>query len=147
MRGGHANAAERDDMQHQQEEALANLATATTADRQEVTALISRNVTLTHEQRTATATIATLKQCLESCSCATTPRTGERGYQRRQASQQHQHNPGRDTTPLDPNGYCWSHGYRISMGQNGSSFYNTLPIHQRASTRANPMGGSTKNKP
>ena len=47
MRGGHANAAERDDMQQQQEEALTNLATATEADRQEVTALSSSNTTLT----------------------------------------------------------------------------------------------------
>ena len=37
MRGGHANAAERDEMQQQQAEVLANLATAKAADRQAVT--------------------------------------------------------------------------------------------------------------
>ena len=147
MRGAHANAAERYDMQHQQVEALASLATATAADRQAVTALSSSNATLTQELCPATATIATLQQSLASCSCATMPGTGERGQQRRQASQQRQHNRGRDTTPLDPNGYCWSHGYCISMGHNGASCYNTLPGHQRAATRADPMGGSTKNKP
>ena len=76
MRGGHNNAAERGDMQQQQAEALANLAIATAADRQAVTALISSNATLTRELCTATATIATLQQHLASCSRATTPRTG-----------------------------------------------------------------------
>ena len=36
MRGGHANAAERDEMQQQQAEALANLAIETASDRQAV---------------------------------------------------------------------------------------------------------------
>ena len=147
MRGGHANTAERDDMQQHQAEALANLAIATAADRQAVTSLSSSNATLTQELRTATSTIATLQQRLDSCSCVTTPQTGARGQQRRQASQQRQNNPGRDTTSLDPNGYCWSHGYRISMVHNGASCYYTLPGHQRTATRADPIGGSTKNKP
>ena len=147
MRGRHANTAERDDMQQQQAEALANLDTSTAADRQAVTTLSSSNATLTQELCTTTATIATLKQRLASCPCATTPQTGARGQQRRQASQQRQKNPGRDTTPLDPSGYCWSHGYRISMGQNGASCYNILPGYHRAAIRDDLMRGSTKNKP
>ena len=146
MRGGHAKNVERDDMQQQQEEALANLATATVEDRQAVTALISSNATLTQELRTATATIAMLQLRLVSCSYATTPRTGARGQQRQQAIQQIQHNPGRDTMPLYPNRYCWSHGYLIRIVHNGASCYNTLPGHHRAATRADPMGGSTKKK-
>ena len=78
MRGGHANAAEFE-RQQQQAEALANLATATAADRQALAELSISDETLTHELRTATATIATLKQRLESCECAPTPRTGKRG--------------------------------------------------------------------
>ena len=57
MRGGHANAAERDEMQQQQAEALANLATSTAADRQEVAELSISNATLTHELHTSTTTI------------------------------------------------------------------------------------------
>ena len=106
MRGGHANDVERDEMQQQQAEALANLATATAADRQSVAELYISNATLTHELCTSTATIATLQQCLESCACDTTPRTGVKGQQRRPANQQRQHNPSRDFTPLDPDGYC-----------------------------------------
>ena len=80
MRGGHANAAEFERKQ-QQAEALANLATATAADRQEVAELSISNATLTHELRTETATISTLQQRLASCACNPKPRTGEKGQQ------------------------------------------------------------------
>ena len=112
-----------------------------------MTDLFISNATLTHELRTATATIATLQQRLASCACATTPRTGAKGQQWRPENQQRQHNPSRNFTPLDPDGYCWSHGYHVSKGHNGPFCYNTLPGHQHAATRADPMGGSTKNKP
>ena len=85
MSGGHANAAEFE-RQQQQAEALANLATATAADIQTVSELSIGNATLTHEFWAATATIATLQQCLESCVCAPTPRTGTKGQQRRPAN-------------------------------------------------------------
>ena len=140
MRGGHANTAEFE-RQQQQAEALSNLATATAADRQTVADLSIRNATLTNELRTETATIATLQQRLESWESAPTPRTGKKGQK------QHQQNPRREFTPLDPDGYCWSYGYNVSRGHNGSSCYNTLPGHHSAATRVDPMGGSTKNKP
>ena len=140
MRGEHTNAAEFE-RQQQQAEALANLATATAADMQAVAELSIINATLTHELRTATATIATLHQRLASCECAPTPRTGKKG------KKQHQQNPRRKFTPLDPDGYCWSHGYNVSRGHNGALCYNTLPGHQSAATSADPIGGSTKNKP
>ena len=129
MRCVQANAAVMEDIQHQQAEALANLATATEAERQAVTALIISNATLTNELRAETATIATLQQHLSIFSCTTTPQTGARGHQCQQTSQQRQYIPVRDMTPLDPNGYSWSHGYCISMGHNGSSCYNTLTGH------------------
>ena len=112
MREGHANAAEFE-MQQQQAEALANLATVTAADRQAVAELSISNATLTHELRTEIAMTATLQQSLASCACAPTPQTGTKVQQRRPANQQRQHNPSRDFTPLDPDGYCWSHGYHV----------------------------------
>ena len=140
MRGGHANAAEFE-RQQQQAEALANLATATAADRQAVAELSISNATLTHELRTETATIAKLQQSLASCECAPTPRTGKKGHKQRQQ------NPSREFTSQDPDGFCWSHGYNVSRVHNGALCYNTLPGHQSAATRADPTGGSTKNKP
>ena len=139
MRGGHANAAEFE-IQQQQAEALANLATETSADRQAVAELSIRNTTLTHELRTATATITTLQQRLASCDCAPTPRRVKKGQKQRQQ------NPSRDFKPLDPDGYFWSHGYNVSRGHNGASCYNTLPGNQIAASRADPMEGSKKNK-
>ena len=123
------------------------MATSTAADRQEVTELSSSNATLTNELRAATSTIATLQQHLAIFSCATTPQTLTRGQHCLQASQQRQHNLVRNMTPLDPNGYCRSHGYRIRMGHNGSSYYKTLPRHQCAAIGADPIGGIINNKP
>ena len=98
MRGGHANAVEFE-RQQQQAEVLANLATETAADRQEVAELSISNATLTHELRTATSTITTLQQRLESCECDPTPRIGKKGQKQRQQ------NPSREFTPLDLDGY------------------------------------------
>ena len=139
MRGGHANTAEFE-RQQQQAEALANLATEMAAERQAVADLSISNATLTHELRIVTATIATLQQRLASCECAPTPRTGKKGQK------QHQKNPRREFMPLDPDGYCWSHGYNVSRGHSGALCYNTLPGHHSAATRSDPMGGSNKNK-
>ena len=146
MRGGHANTAEIETHQ-QQTEALANLATETAEDRQALAELYISNVALTHEFRAATATISTLQQPLASCACAPTPQTGKKGQQRRPANQKRQKNPRRDFTPLDPDGYFWSHGYHVSRGHNGASCYNTLPGHQSVAIRADPMGGNKNHKP
>lgn len=49
--------------------------------------------------------------------------------------------------PLDPTGYCWTHGYRVSTSHNSSSCNNPAHGHQKTATRMNTMGGSSKNKP
>jgi hypothetical protein len=45
---------------------------------------------------------------------------------------------------LDPDGYCWSHGYRVVKGNDSSNCAGKLLGHQDGATRANTMGGSTK---
>jgi hypothetical protein len=49
----------------------------------------------------------------------------------------------------DPNGYCWSHGYRVCVGHNSMtcSLAATDPNHKKDATRENNMGGSQKGKP
>jgi hypothetical protein len=37
-------------------------------------------------------------------------------------------------TPLDPNGYCWSHGYRVGVGHNSSTCTNKRDGHQDGAT-------------
>jgi len=51
----------------------------------------------------------------------------------------------RKTLNLDPNGYCWTHGYRVKMGHTSATCTGKRAGHQDAATRANPMGGSTYN--
>jgi hypothetical protein len=48
---------------------------------------------------------------------------------------------------LDPEGYCWSHGYRVICGHNIKEEYKgKLLGHKDTATQANTMGGSEKGK-
>ena len=48
---------------------------------------------------------------------------------------------------LNPNGYFWTHSYRVSTGHDGYNFKRKLLGHVDAATRTDIMGGSTKGKP
>ena len=50
-------------------------------------------------------------------------------------------------TKLDPTGYCWSHGYRVTKGHNSRDCKGKEPGHQDTATRKNTQGGSDKGKP
>ena len=47
---------------------------------------------------------------------------------------------------FDPNGYCWSHGYKVTFDHNSCTCTAKKPGHKDNATRANPMGGSQLNK-
>ena len=47
---------------------------------------------------------------------------------------------------IDPNGYCWIHGYQVKHGHNSQTCTRQKPGHQPAATRHNTMGGSQANK-
>ena len=47
---------------------------------------------------------------------------------------------------LDPNGYCSTHGYRVSKGHNSATCTNKSDGHKDTATRANTMNGSAINK-
>ena len=47
---------------------------------------------------------------------------------------------------LDPKGYCWTHGYRVSNGHTGHTCESPGEGHKAEATRANTMGGSTNGK-
>jgi hypothetical protein len=49
--------------------------------------------------------------------------------------------------PLDPKGYCWMHGYRVSTSHTSATCNNPSQGHQKNATGANTMGGSTKHQP
>ena len=45
----------------------------------------------------------------------------------------------------DPNGYCWSHGYKVTKNHNSKTCRTRKDGHKEEATRANTMGGSTEN--
>jgi hypothetical protein len=47
---------------------------------------------------------------------------------------------------LDPNGYCWSHGYRVVTGHNSKTCKTKLQGHSNTATCINIQGSSTKGK-
>lgn len=55
--------------------------------------------------------------------------------------------PSKKRDPLDPMGYCWTHGYRVSTSHNSATCNNPAQGHKKEATRANTMNGSTNGKP
>ena len=47
--------------------------------------------------------------------------------------------------PLDPNGYCWTHGFGVSCDHTRKSCTNNKPVHKDEATRTNTMGGLSWN--
>jgi hypothetical protein len=47
---------------------------------------------------------------------------------------------------LDPNGYCWPHGFKVKMGHTSMTCSKHLEGHKEGVTYANTMGGKDYNK-
>ena len=47
---------------------------------------------------------------------------------------------------LAPNGYCWTHRYRVCIGHDSATCKDKDDGHKDGATRANMMGGSNNNK-
>jgi hypothetical protein len=47
---------------------------------------------------------------------------------------------------LDPNGYCWSHGYKVQLGNNSKNCKGKMGGHKDNATREDIQGGSTRGK-
>lgn len=150
---GQANAVLHQQMQETHATALANLATATASDRKTVSDLTATNARLQQELTTASAVIAALQHQVASLHLFLTP-PGVLTVPIRQPPPYCMPGPPptgptpptTQRSPLDPNGYCWTHRYWVSMTHNGRTCDNTAPGHQREATRANTMKGSTKGK-
>ena len=120
--------------------ALENLAMAASADRN-----IVEHLTNANEQLTATnkllveqvQTLVTTNAQLTSKLNNTTQRAGggKPPYDRATFE-----------ASLDPMGYCWTHGYRVTTGHNSKTCKGKLQGHQDTATRADTQGGSTKGK-
>jgi hypothetical protein len=138
--------------------ALDDLAMAATTDRDIVTqltqanqALTATNRALTNQLQQALNTNATLVNSLQtrhqpSVPTALLPPTAPTAA----------HNPQRpDRVPfdratwianLDPQGYCWSHGFRVQNGHNSATCKGKLQGHQDTANHTDTKGGSNKGK-
>ena len=117
---------------------LDNLAAAATTERTTLNQLIKTNASLTTTVANLTASVTALTAAYtllanKTPSATQQPATGTPA--------------ARSKIGLDPNGYCWTHGYKVKLGHNSATCTNKAEGHQLSATRSNTMGGSTKNKP
>ena len=129
---GKENIAFQEQTEQTHAQALPNLATATTANRQAVGKLSTTNATLTAELHALTTLTKKLQRQLTMYTDASLPPPATPMPCAR--------------VPIDPKGYCWFHGYFVNTAHNGCTFDNTLPGHQNYATRNKSMGGSRNNK-
>ena len=122
---------------------LDNLAAAATTKHMTMQQLIETNATLTSNVATITANLTALTIAYTLLALALGSNTPA---------------PSTTNTPtvstlsrwhktLDPNGYCWSHGYKVIIGHNSATCNNRQEGHKEAVTHSNTMGGHTTNKP
>jgi hypothetical protein len=105
--------------------ALANLATATAADRGVVAALTQANSRLAKQLEDNSNELRELKALLKK----------ERSEKRGQRS----FNPS-------PRNYCWTHGYKVGSTHTSLTCKLPKPGHKKEATRAENMGGSQANR-
>jgi hypothetical protein len=105
--------------------ALANLATATAADRGVVTALTQANYRLAKQLEDNSNELRELKALLKKESIE---KRGQRSF-----------NPS-------PRKYCWTHGYKVGSTHKSLTCKLPKPGHKKEATRADNMGGSQANR-
>jgi hypothetical protein len=129
--------------------ALDNLALAATSDRDSVVLLTSANLqltaavkTLTEQLKQALATNATLASQIDQAPPAQDAATG-----RPPPAGRRPFDRAAWTASLNPLGYYWTHGYKVTKGHNSADYKGKLGGHCDAATCTNNMGGSQKGKP
>jgi hypothetical protein len=105
--------------------AVANLATATAADRGVVAKLTQSNARL-------------VKQLEETSS--------ELRELRALHHQERRDRWGSRNVNATANNYCWNHGYNLGKTHTSLTYTNRNPGHKTEATRADNMGGSQANK-
>jgi ribonuclease D len=105
--------------------ALANMATATAADRGVVAALTQANSRLAKQLEENSSELKELKDLLNQ------ERRDKRVPRSFNAS---------------ASNYCWNHGYKVGMNHTSITCNTRNPGHKTEATRAENMGGSQANK-
>ena len=118
--------------------ALDNLALAATADRNIVTEIIATKIKLVE----ANTTLATQVKALVATKALLATTQGATA-----TNKPHNVSIKQEELPLDPSGYCWSHGYKVRQGHTSNTCGGKLQGHQEEMTRTNTLGGKMWNKP
>jgi hypothetical protein len=105
--------------------ALANLATATAADRGVVPALTQANSRLVKQLEENASELWELKALL---------------------NQERRDKRGPRSSTSSASNYCWTHGYNVGKTHTSLTFNTRNPGHKAEATRADNMGGSQANK-
>jgi hypothetical protein len=128
--------------------ALDNLALAATSDREIVTQLVAANKQLTQTTEKLSEQLNEANaRLISQRSTRETPPSNDRSRRPAGARQRPPFDHDAWLLTLDPMGYCWSHGYKVTPEHSSRTCRGPHEGHKRAATRANPMGGSTKGKP
>ena len=122
------------------DEYLDNLANAATQETTTITALATSLATLSAQMATVITSLATITTKLAAINSGT-PSSAPAGNRGRNRGR----NNNRPTNYVE-NGYCWTHGYRVSGNHSSATCSNKSEGHKDAATRANIMNGSTMNK-
>ena len=132
-------------------EAFANLATATSADREMLRSLQATNQNLIQQLTVQTAELTQLRQQVQQFQAGLSNRTNNSNRGRNNRTTNNVTPPA--STPTNPTqkryantNYCWTHGFDIDGRHDSNSCKNPAPGHQRAATKSNTMNGSDKGK-
>jgi hypothetical protein len=115
---------------------MANLATATSADRETVATFTKAIETLTEQLKAkemwAKSQEAELKCLLggHTSAAPSVPTTPGAAFVRKSYKSKHDN-------------YCWSHGYQVGLAHTSANCTKKAPGHKDAATKDNIMGGDT----
>jgi hypothetical protein len=115
------------------------LAAAATTEKTTLTQLVENNATLTANVAALTASLVALTTAYTLLLSGKTPPA-------QPAKAANDKQPAKPCKGIDPNGYCWTHGFRVVTGHSSATCNSKAEGHKDAATRANIMGGSTKNQ-
>ena len=122
---------------------LDNLANAAAHEKSTLAQLVESNAMLTANNATLTTSLAALTAAytlLAGTKPNATPTPGTNAQNKRQ-----QGKTGSEQK-FAPNGYCWTHGYKVGLRHTSASCSNKAQGHKDNATRTNTMNGSIANK-
>jgi hypothetical protein len=127
-------------------DALDNLANAALADRRTVEDLSTANKELAEANKQLTTQMNKINEKLDSMTrllkAIPTSRFNSSDGRFNQRGGRATNNQWRPREPMDPHGYCWSCGFKVSTIHNSVTCERKKDGHQDAATRSNTMGGN-----